>query len=178
MTSEQSMKRCPTCQRPYEDDSMRFCLQDGSLLLSDASASQSFDPGATLQLPGSATGRDEPPPTMVLGSQTLPASQPAQTAAPQPPRATVRDAPEGFAPPPPSTPKSQSTGLVVGLTVTVIALLLALGSVGAWMMLRDDKRVETNERPSSGGNQNGNAPSANSNGRADASTAAASPGST
>jgi ketosteroid isomerase-like protein len=168
------MKRCPTCQRTYTDDSLSFCLQDGSLLLSDASASGSFDPNATLHLPAEKPGRAEPPPTEVLHSeQTLQVSAPAApTVASQPPRATVRDAPEGFSSPAPAQSKPQSTGLIVGLTVTVVLLLLALGSVGAWMLLRDDSSGETKGRTPPADNQNSNASQASSNGRA---TASASP---
>src|SRR5438552_10845672 len=39
------MKSCPTCKRTY-DDSLRFCLEDGSVL------SASYDPQATQRLPG------------------------------------------------------------------------------------------------------------------------------
>jgi hypothetical protein len=30
------MKRCPSCQRTYTDDSLAFCLEDGSTLLSES----------------------------------------------------------------------------------------------------------------------------------------------
>jgi ketosteroid isomerase-like protein len=165
------MKRCPTCQRTYTDDSLRFCLQDGTLLLGVSEASASFDPSATLQLPASAPGLDEPPPTGVLNSHTLPISKPAPTATPQP-RATAHDA-QAFAP---STPKAQNTGLVVGLTVTVVILLLALGSIGAWVLLRDEKGRETGGKPPAD-NQNSTVPQAVNNERA-SSNNSVSPGAT
>src|SRR5918912_2583684 len=34
---ELKMKRCPACQRTYEDDSLAFCLDDGSALVSEGS---------------------------------------------------------------------------------------------------------------------------------------------
>jgi hypothetical protein len=47
------MKRCPTCNKTYSDDSMSFCLEDGAPLLSvggDAppAGSGSFDPNLTI----------------------------------------------------------------------------------------------------------------------------------
>lgn len=48
------MKRCPTCNKTYSDDSMSFCLEDGAPLLSvggtDAPSpgSGSFDPNMTI----------------------------------------------------------------------------------------------------------------------------------
>ena len=39
------MKQCPTCSRTYADDTLRFCLDDGSALISG------FDPQATLRIP-------------------------------------------------------------------------------------------------------------------------------
>lgn len=51
------MKRCPKCNREYADESMRFCLDDGSLL------SARNDPDATQYLGTNATGAS---PTEIL----------------------------------------------------------------------------------------------------------------
>ncbi|HEV7843834.1 MAG TPA: hypothetical protein VGO69_09055, partial [Pyrinomonadaceae bacterium] len=47
------MKRCPTCNKTYSDDSMSFCLEDGAPLLTVGGAtppagSGSFDPNLTI----------------------------------------------------------------------------------------------------------------------------------
>jgi ketosteroid isomerase-like protein len=149
---------------------LRFCLQDGSALKSADDAP--FDPNATLQSPEGWTGRREPPPTEVLSAptaETLQQPKAAPTAMPQPPRVTVRDAP-AFAPPP---PRSQNSALVVGLTITVAILLLALGGVGAWVLLRGDEGGGARGAE----NQNNTAPTENSNRRAAAndSTSSATP---
>lgn len=60
------MKQCPTCNRTYADDSITFCLADGSLL------SAPYDPEATQRIP---TRNTDPPPTEVLPSNQ-PHSQP------------------------------------------------------------------------------------------------------
>ena len=56
------MKQCPTCNRTYADESMRFCLDDGALL------SAANDPEATLVMPTAST--DHPP------RETLPSRPP------------------------------------------------------------------------------------------------------
>jgi hypothetical protein len=38
------MKRCPTCQRTYDDDALSFCLEDGSRLVPDESQISSTAP--------------------------------------------------------------------------------------------------------------------------------------
>ena len=48
------MKRCPSCQRTYTDETLRFCLEDGTTLLSDTAISSPSDPLA-------ATLLDSPP---------------------------------------------------------------------------------------------------------------------
>jgi hypothetical protein len=72
------MKTCPTCSRTYEDDTLSFCLHDGSPLLSgppDAQATQRIpaasltDPYAqtrpyTGQSPPPGPGAAAPPPTL------------------------------------------------------------------------------------------------------------------
>lgn len=61
------MKRCPSCQRTY-DDMQTFCTEDGAVLLAEAG--------------GPSTGRVEPPPTQIYtpppstGSAYAPPSQP------------------------------------------------------------------------------------------------------
>ncbi|HEX8650068.1 MAG TPA: hypothetical protein VF708_04445 [Pyrinomonadaceae bacterium] len=70
------MKRCPTCQRTYTDDSLRFCLEDGATLLGGAS-----DPMAStlLDSPPLKTGTDRSAPTEVLHSEPTSNNQASQT---------------------------------------------------------------------------------------------------
>jgi TonB family protein len=55
------MKICPQCQRQYADEAMKFCLDDGSLLVAETDAAPGVDANATLHLPGRST---EQPPTV------------------------------------------------------------------------------------------------------------------
>ena len=51
------MKRCPECRRDYYDDSLSYCLDDGTALLEGPS---SVDDPATAILPGSAVNYSDP----------------------------------------------------------------------------------------------------------------------
>ncbi|HEY0546817.1 MAG TPA: hypothetical protein VGC91_15665 [Pyrinomonadaceae bacterium] len=143
------MKYCPTCRRTYADDTLRFCLDDGALLLSGEgdAPDASFDPNATLR-----DSSSNPPShrsnaaTEILGAsgaaqtERMPPSMP--TLAQAPPRATERDI---YAAPTPRPPKTQNTALVVGLTVIAMLILLALGGVAAWYFFRSDKPTGTTQ---------------------------------
>ena len=50
------MKKCPTCNRTYSDETLSFCLVDGAIL------SASYDPNATLLIP-EPRKTDAPPQT-------------------------------------------------------------------------------------------------------------------
>lgn len=97
------MKRCPTCQRTYADDSQTFCLDDGTPLASEATASTSSEPPATLIF-------SEPPPTSSnrsTASTEVYSSTPTQgIGAPAPHTA----APQAPWTPPPSAPQAQPFG--------------------------------------------------------------------
>lgn len=64
------MKACPTCQRTYADDTLTFCLMDGSVL------SAPYDPHETLHLPASRITDPMPtqpsPPSTIQSPQALP----------------------------------------------------------------------------------------------------------
>lgn len=70
------MKNCPTCSRTYEDDTLAFCLEDGSRL------SAAYNPQAThLE---SAARDPKPPRTVILPADITPANP-----APPPLRSTI-----------------------------------------------------------------------------------------
>lgn len=79
------MKRCPACQRTYTDDSLSYCLEDGSTLFSAATGSN--DMAATLIIPeprmtapvNQETHRSTPMPSQPFSAPT-PAWQPPQRA--------------------------------------------------------------------------------------------------
>jgi hypothetical protein len=54
------MKKCPACNREY-DDEVRFCLEDGSTLVRDAASGQ-----PTMTMPAAPEFRPPPPPTLVM----------------------------------------------------------------------------------------------------------------
>src|SRR5678815_3492651 len=55
------MKRCPECRRDYYDDSLLYCLDDGSALLDGpASESASLNEPATAILSGHPESGDSP----------------------------------------------------------------------------------------------------------------------
>lgn len=110
------MKRCPTCQRVYADDSLRFCLQDGASLLSVSDA----------------PSPDDGPQTEILDSRTaltLETPRPASQTTPQL-RSTTRDA-QRVAPPTASPNRALTAGVIV-----IAVLLLALVGIGAALLLR------------------------------------------
>src|SRR5436305_14369820 len=72
------MKRCPKCNLTYRDDTLRFCLEDGTAL-----TAVSRSPGDEATRRSGLGARDsDPPPTEIMtgpGSSTLKISGPTQT---------------------------------------------------------------------------------------------------
>ncbi|HKQ52381.1 MAG TPA: hypothetical protein VJT74_08440 [Pyrinomonadaceae bacterium] len=121
------MKSCPTCRRIYADDTLRFCLEDGAPLSADVR------PGTerTQALPTEEARA--PAPTKVLDDPALAPTLPARDFS----AATLRRRE-------PPRAERRSTTSVVALTVVATVLLLGLGGVIAWQMMKDDKKVEGN----------------------------------
>jgi len=103
------MKTCPKCHRIYEDETLRFCLEDGSPL---------FD------------ARDsEAPPTEILparGTPTLKSSGPAAPTYPSGNAANFERAPT----------RSSNSILTVGV-VAIAVLLLALVAIAGVFLIRE-----------------------------------------
>jgi hypothetical protein len=82
------MKRCPTCQRTFTDESLSFCLDDGSPLL-DQSGSGPQSYGSNINIKPPQTLGNAPAPTMAYRPNTMPVNQPTpawqQPGPPQPP---------------------------------------------------------------------------------------------
>src|SRR5215211_3752860 len=131
------MKRCPKCESTDTADTLRFCLQDGTPLVSVSRSSSASDAEKTLVL-DSTERRDEPPPTEILGPAVLPtvASSKAPVTTPQRPRPTETGGPEFTAPlPHQPPPKEKSNAFVIPVTIGVTVLLLAVVGLGAWLFL-------------------------------------------
>ena len=117
------MKTCPSCNRRYEDETMMFCLQDGSRLIPDQKDDQ-----ATWHLP-------QAPVTQPTRAQTVPPT----TASPQP---TITARPEQFqAKPRPvaasqSYPEERSRTNVLPWILAIIFVLGASGVLIAWIVTR------------------------------------------
>jgi ketosteroid isomerase-like protein len=172
------MKQCPTCQRTYADESLRFCLQDGTAL--ESARASSSDEFKTLVLPeNAATGRESLP-TEVMpphAHATARPHLPSPTSLYRPRETNHVTAEQEDA----NEPRKRSTAALVGLTVVATIALLALGGLTAWLLLgdkketaaRNDNAVNVNTARA---NDNQNNASPNSNARAGLnSNAAASP---
>ena len=146
------MKRCPSCQRTYEDDTQAFCMNDGTPLVSDAAPS-SMDK------------------TMMAGSFGTPQTPPPQSynpGAPQgdwatpswPPNPTWQQPGATGAMPAPK--KSKLPWILAGLAVMLIGLV-GLGGAAAYFLLRNSSEESSNTKRGLGFNINKNDKEANAN---------------
>jgi hypothetical protein len=129
------MKRCPICNRTYTDDSLNYCLEDGTALNTVSSASGSFDPDRTLVDPKRAASG--PPPTEVLSSHAVSTEQYPSTT---PTSAYQQPTPA----PRVDLPRRSNTAAVVTLSVLGTVMLILLGGVGAWLLMRSRPESSTN----------------------------------
>ena len=104
------MKRCPKCHRAYEDETLRFCLEDGSPLF-DARDSEA---PATEILPARGT------PTLKSSGPTTPSYLPGDS--------TNREL---------ATPRRSNSILTVGV-VAIALLLFALVAIAGVFLLRQN----------------------------------------
>jgi hypothetical protein len=128
------MKRCPICNRTYTDDSLNYCLEDGTALNTVSSAAGSFDPDRTLVDPKHAASG--PPPTEVLSSRTLTTEQYPSTT---PTSAYQQPTPA----PRVDLPRRSNTAAVVTLSVLGTIVLVMLGGFGAWLLMRSRSESST-----------------------------------
>ena len=124
------MKRCPSCNRTYNDVSLNFCLEDGIQLVSDSAVPS--DPNATwrYQTPRNTA---EPPPTEIYRPDQPLLNQVPEMA--QPRRSPV---PPFSAPQPYPQKKSNAVWWILGgfavlavIGVGLLVVILALASLGA-----------------------------------------------
>jgi hypothetical protein len=133
------MKRCPTCNRTYPDDTLAFCLVDGSVL------SAPYDPEATQRVP--PPRNTVPAATEILNAQITPRELkplPLSTI-----RAPAPQMPHQYSPPQVSYPPQRKS--MVPLWIIGIVLLL-LGGIGVlWLLSRSLRKNPADTQSSSSG---------------------------
>ena len=122
------MKRCPKCNRKYEDNTLRFCLEDGSTL--------------------SVVKRDPEPPT----TEILPHVQPTLKSSAGP---TIPSYPNVADFRPASTEARQSNPILTAGVVAIAVLLLALVGIAGYFVLRQSGGNESAKTSTSEPNTNG-----------------------
>ncbi len=112
------MKQCPSCQSQYTDDTLQFCLQDGTPLQSSSAS----------QMPTVAFGEQE---TVFTNRQSNQINTPRET---QPTNWQPDQIPSNssFTPP----PKKSNATVAVFLTAFVMLLFFGLVGVGAWLYFK------------------------------------------
>jgi hypothetical protein len=117
------MRKCPTCQTVYADDSLSYCLTDGTALAIFRDPEETlpaYDPNATLVYPTA-------PPTNPTLNDTRP-SPPERIAIP------VQTAPPPVSAAPPTVIKQGVSPVIVG---ALVGLLILAGGGLAFFALRD-----------------------------------------
>lgn len=124
------MKHCPTCKTNYADDTLQYCLEDGTPLVAsfDSQAPTVFltDPEAETVVRGS-----EPAPTRAAVPPTQVWQEPQSQVTQVPPAQQFQ-----FQAPPQAPPKKSNTALAVAATALVMLILFG-GILGAWLLMRD-----------------------------------------
>lgn len=149
------MKRCPTCQSTYTDNSLSYCLTDGAALVDTAA----FNPQATLPNEFSGTLRDENRATLSDDNQaTLRYSQP-RVSNESPFAAPEANTPHGNWNPQPWTPTPHGVASPHGVAAAVprrnstpwiigaIVVLLLGASIAVWLVIASRKSSDEASQP-------------------------------
>ncbi len=160
------MKQCPSCRTNYTDDSLQYCLQDGTALVENAvlsSQNNDFDDAQTVISPRQV----EPLRIDVPDSQwqsweetkqgNVPPVEPARAPSIQIPSTQVEPARSPSVPIEPAPTKSNAASTVF-LTVLGMLGLLAIAGTAAWLYLNNQKpEVAVNVNTSAPNNRSVNA---------------------
>lgn len=117
------MKVCPNCQTRYTDESLKFCLQDGTALVNDESQSS---------MPTVAFNDEQE--TIVKNRTSGGNRVETQNYPPQPPQAANY----------PTETKKSNTTLAVVVTVLTMLLVFAVGIAG-WLYLKNKNEIAANQ---------------------------------
>lgn len=141
------MKLCPRCKSSYTDDSLMYCLQDGSPLvyLTDENSQQTHRTEEdTLIMNENITSDPQRAPTEIMEESVVTQEQRIR---PLTNRSEAHTAP----------PK-QNTALIIVLTALVMLILAVLAVGGLWFLFRD-----RNNQPIANGNDNNSNQNQNKN---------------
>ena len=150
------MKRCPTCNRTYSDDTQRFCLDDGATLIEEHASS--FDPQATLVIPNAPPTVPPSDPYGSGASQGSPGYGAAQSSygtgsgqgaigsgSGQSQQAgSWSPTPQGFSPMPPASAKKNVLPWILGG-----AAVLVIGLIGLIVIIASAVNSSSNSNKSS-----------------------------
>lgn len=121
------MKQCPNCLTNYADDSLQFCLEDGTPLVGIFS-------------PNVSGNYDAEPETIVAPKKVEPirfepsSSYQSNQAIREPFQPVFNE----------TEPKKPKTAAIVLISVAGTILLLGLGGLGAWLYFKNNKSVAVN----------------------------------
>ena len=126
------MKHCPTCKRAFDDDTLSFCLEDGTPLVADVSTPDSQE---TLVSPRGPA----------MGSESGSGMAPTQSYSQLPGKATVSASPYQSTAAP-SAPKRKTWPWVIGilaiLSILVVAIVAAFTVPGFLRASKNNNRPE------------------------------------
>jgi F5/8 type C domain len=125
------MKRCPKCNRQYDDETLRFCLEDGSSLFT---ARDSDAPATEIMPPRGG-------PTVRPAGQTIPS---------YPSAGELR---------PPSGEIRQTNPLLTGGVIAIALLLLALVGIAGFFVLKQSSGDSANVKRNDNANVRESTPS-------------------
>jgi hypothetical protein len=111
------MKRCPQCNREYADDSLRFCLEDGTSLVASRTSV-------------------EPPPTEILPARPRPTEASAPTIPAYSGTMGAR---------PPQTDTRRSNPILIAGVIAIVLLLIVLVAIAAIYVIQHSGPANSNQ---------------------------------
>src|SRR6185369_12828436 len=112
------MKRCPQCNREYTDDSLRFCLEDGTQLRASRASV-------------------EPPPTEVLPARPRPTESSSEP--------TILAYPGTQGSHPPQDASRRSNSILIAGVIAIVLLLIVLVAIAAIYVIQHSGPINSNQ---------------------------------